>query len=85
MTLFTIHGGPKRTPFYVATRASYVLVNARDEVEARALGERELQNLYAHMRDPLGRPIQIKIQTVREATRDEIRLWETRYDNLNDE
>jgi hypothetical protein len=57
------------TTFYVATRASYVLVDAADETQARQLGQPALAALY---RETLGIDVPIQIHTVRLPTSDEI-------------
>ena len=62
--------------YYVATLARYVLVDARDENEARTLGYDALHALYADLRERLGRDVPIRILTVRFATDDEIELWQ---------
>ena len=61
--------------YLVATLARYVLVNAENEPQARELGKAALQDLYADIRDRLGKYVPIKIRTVREASEDEIELW----------
>lgn len=68
------------TTYYVATRASYVLVDAVTEDEARRLGHAALYDLYAEVRERLGREMPIDIVTVREASADEIELcdWHRR-------
>lgn len=63
------------TTYYVATLARYVLVNSEDETQARQLGRLELHDLYADLRERLGREVPINIRTVRPATNDEIDLW----------
>lgn len=62
------------TIWYVATLARYVLVDAADENEARAKGRAALYDLYADVRERLGREVPIEIRTVRPATDDEVRL-----------
>lgn len=62
--------------YYVATLARYVLVDARDETEARSLGRDSLHDLYADLRERFGRNIPIEIQTIRPATDAEIDLWQ---------
>jgi hypothetical protein len=57
--------------FYVATRSCYVLVDANDDAQARALGHPALAAL---MREQLGREVPIQIHTARPATGDEIEL-----------
>lgn len=57
------------TTYYVATRARYVVVDAENETQARELGQAEL---YADLRERLGREVPIEIHTVRPATTDEI-------------
>ena len=70
------------TTYYVATLARYVLVEAEDESQARRLGEPMLYDLYAGLRERLGREVPIKVRTVRPATRDEIDLWNWRREML---
>ncbi len=60
------------TTFYVATLARYVLVEANDESAARIAGHAALYNLYADLRERLGREVPIEIRTIRPATTDEI-------------
>ena len=54
------------TTYYVATLAHYVLVQAKNEVEARRRGQAALRKLGANM--------PVNIRTVRPATEDEIEL-----------
>jgi len=63
------------TTWYVATRACYVLVDASDEETARRDAVPGLHDLYAGVRDRLGRDVPIEIHTVRPATPGEIELW----------
>ena len=63
------------TTYLVATLARYVLVDAESESEARRLGQPALYDLYAELRERLGRDVPIEIRTIREATQDEIDLW----------
>ena len=63
--------------YYVATLARYVLVTAASEDEARTLGCAALADL-----DP---DAPINIRTVRQATADEIELWNWHQDLLNEE
>jgi len=62
------------TTYLVATRARYVLVDADNEDAARDLGAPALHELYADLREKLGRDVPINICTVRPATEDEIEL-----------
>lgn len=62
------------TTWYVATRACYVLVDAPDEETARRDAVPGLHDLYAGVRERLGRDVPIEIHTVRPATADEIEL-----------
>ena len=57
------------TTYYVATLASYVLVEAESKDTARERGRTALQDLYA---ERLSRDAPIVIRTVRRATPDEI-------------
>ena len=63
--------------YYVATLARYVLVSASSEEEAQTLGRAALADL-----DP---DVPINIRTVREATADEIELWNWHQEMLNRE
>ena len=63
------------TNYPIATLARYVLVDAEDESEARRLGQPALHSLYADVRERHGKDVPIEIRTVREATQDEIDLW----------
>ena len=63
------------TTYLVATLARYVLVDAESESEARRLGQPALHALYADVRERLGKDVPIEIRTIREATQDEIDLW----------
>ena len=60
--------------WFVATRSCYVLVDAEDEQVARRDAIFPLRNLYAGVRERLGRDVPIEIHTVRPATDDEIKL-----------
>ena len=64
------------TMFYVATRASYVVVDASDEAEARRLGHPALQALHADVSARIGRDLPVEIHVVRAARSDEIEMWE---------
>lgn len=71
--------------YYVATLARYVLVDARDETEARTLGQLALHDLYTDLRERFGRDIPIEIKTVRPATDAEIDLWQFHQRMLREE
>ena len=73
------------TTYFVATLARYVLVDAENEMAARELGQAALHDLYADLRERLGRDVPIEIRTVREATADEIDLWTWHHDMLKAE
>jgi hypothetical protein len=60
------------TAYFVSTRARYVVVDAETETEARERGQVALHELYADLRERLGREVPIEIHTVRPATTDEI-------------
>ena len=60
------------TTYYVATLARYVLVEAENETQARELGHAALHELYADVRQRLGKDVPIEIRTIRAATSDEI-------------
>jgi hypothetical protein len=62
------------TTYYVATLARYVLVDAENESDARERGHAALHELYADLRERLGRDVPINIMTVRPGTGDEIEL-----------
>ena len=62
------------TVYYVATHASYVLVEAADENEARRLGQEALYALYAELPERFGKDVPINTVTVRPATDDELAL-----------
>ena len=66
--------------YYVATLARYVLVDADTDAEAHRLGYAALHDLYADVRERLGREVLIDIRIVREASADEIELcdWHRR-------
>jgi len=70
------------TTFYVATLARYVLVDAVDESAARVAGHAALHELYADLRERLGRDVPIDIRTIRLATADEIELWRWHHQTL---
>ena len=70
------------TTYLVATVTRYVLVDAEDEEHARELGSVALYDLYADLREKLGRDVPITIHTVREATQDEIDLWTWHHEML---
>ena len=73
------------TTYLVATLARYVLVDAESESEARRLGLPALHALYADVRERLGKDVPIEIRTVREATQDEIDLWNWHHKMLEGE
>ena len=70
------------TTWYVATLARYVLVDADDENEARAKGRAALYDLYADLRERLGREVPVEIRTVRPATDDEVQLWNWHHETV---
>jgi hypothetical protein len=71
--------------YYVATLARYVLVEAEDEHAAREAGHAALHTLYAELRERLGKDVPIEIRTVREATAEEIALWQWHHRMLDAE
>ena len=73
------------TTYLVATLARYVLVDAESESEARRLGQPALHALYADVRERLGKDVPIEILTIREATQDEIDLWNWHHKMLEQE
>jgi len=68
------------TTYFVATRVRYVLVDADDETQARELGRTALHELYADMRERLGREVPVEIHTIRPAADDEIGLWKWHHE-----
>ena len=73
------------TTFFVATLARYVLVDADSDCSARELGHAALHDLYADLRERLGREVPINILTVRPATDDEIELWRWHHEAVSRE
>lgn len=71
--------------YYVATLASYVLVEAENERQARAQGLAALRDLYAERRDRTGLAARIEIRTVRLATPEEIELCTWHHESLKRE
>jgi len=63
-----------KSTYLVATLARYVLVDAANEDEARALGQVALHDLYADVRERHGKDVPINILTVRPATDEEVEL-----------
>lgn len=63
------------TTYYVATLAKYVLVDAENEADARERGHAALHELYADLRERLGKEVPVNITTIRPATDEEIELW----------
>jgi hypothetical protein len=63
------------TTYYVATLARYVLVEAENDADARERGHAALHELYADLREQLGKEVPINIATLRPATTEEIELW----------
>ncbi len=68
------------TTWYVATRACYVLVEATDEQAARIDSLPALRDVYAGVRERLGRDVPIEIHTIRPATEAEIALWKWHHE-----
>jgi hypothetical protein len=73
------------TAYYVATLARYVLVDAANEDQARELGRVALHDLYADMRERLGRDVPIEVRTVRPATDVEIELMKWHDEKVREE
>jgi hypothetical protein len=71
--------------YYVATLARYVLVDADTDTEARSLGHAALHDLYADVRQRLGREVPTDIVTVREASADEIELCDWHHRQVEGE
>ncbi len=70
------------TMYYVATRASYVLVDADSEDDARTLGLTALTDLQAEECRRRAGDVRIDIHTVREASAEEVELWRWHHDRL---
>ncbi len=62
------------TTYYVATLACYVLVEAKDETQAREKGHVALRELYATLRQT-NEEVPIEIRIVRKADEDENEHW----------
>ena len=74
------------TTYYVATLACYVLVEAKDEAEAREKGHTALRDLYADLRQRLSnKEVPIEIRTVRKADEDEDEHWTWHHNMLKAE
>ena len=73
------------TTYLVATLARYVLVDAENKAEAERLGRRDLEKLYADIRERAGRDMPVVIHSVREATQEEIDLWNWHHTKLKEE
>ena len=71
--------------YYVATLASYVLVEAENEQQARAQGLAALIDLYTERQGGTGLAERIEIRTVRLATPEEIELCTWHHESLNRE
>jgi hypothetical protein len=72
------------TTYFVATLARYVLVDVENEADARERGHVALHELYADLRERLGREVPINLN-VRPATEDEIELWRWHHEALSRE
>jgi hypothetical protein len=70
------------TTYYVATLARYVLVDAENETQARELGHAALTELYADLREQLGKDVPINITTIRSATSDEVEMMKLHREML---
>jgi len=66
---------PDADAYFVATVTRYVIVNAKEEADACELAKPMLHELYADIRERLGREVPINIHTVRPATNEEITQW----------
>ena len=73
------------TMYYVATLASYVLIEADSADEARRLGRLALAALQIDARSRLATDVPIHVRTVRPASADEIELWNWHHDRLSQE
>ena len=71
--------------YYVATLARYALVEAESDDQARKVGYAALHALYADLRERLGKEVPIEIRTTREATTEEIELWNWHHQMLASE
>ena len=73
------------TTYFVAAGFRYVLVDASDESQARDFATPKLLELYADARERLGDQFEIEIHTVREATPEEIDLWNWHHEMVRKE
>lgn len=69
-----VRSARNKKTYFVATVSRYVLVDAENEDEARRLGQVALHDLYADLRERMGKDVPVNIVTVRPATQDEIEL-----------
>ncbi len=70
------------TMYYVATRTSYVLVDAESSDEARVQGRTALAELRTGAQPAVAMKGPIDIHTMRPATADEIEFWLWHQDSL---
>lgn len=70
------------TTYFVATLARYVLVDAKNETQARELGHAALHELYADVRAKWGKEVPIEIRTIRPATSNEIEMMKWHHEML---
>ena len=68
--------------YFVSAGFRYVLVEARNEEQARTLAMPKLTELYADMLERFGDQYQINIHTVREATPEEVDLWRWHHEMI---
>ena len=73
------------TTYFVATFARYVLVEAENEPQARELEHAALYELYADLRESLGKEVPVAILTIRPATDKEIEQWNWHQEKLSQE
>ena len=73
------------TTYLVATLARYVLVDAESESEAERLALPVLHALNADIREKSDHDVPVVIHTVREATQEEIDLWNWHHTKLKEE
>ena len=73
------------TTYLVATLARYVLVDAGSESEAERLARPALHALTADIREKSDHDVPVVIHTVREATQEEIDLWNWHHTKLKEE
>ena len=68
--------------YFVSAGFRYVLVEARNEEQARTLAMPKLTELYADLLERFVEQYQINIHTVREATPEEVALWRWHHEMI---